>query len=142
VSDELIGRMMVLSERYISDRFLPDKAIDLLDESCSCAALRNKAASELAGVEKELASLKQQEEQLMQTEGQDIYKQLADFKSEECRLLAKAQGLRDAAGEVNVTDDDVAQASSSCGQAYRPTACASRNSSGSSDAEADAAVER
>jgi ATP-dependent Clp protease ATP-binding subunit ClpC len=109
VSDELIGRMVVLSERYISDRFLPDKAIDLLDESCSCAALRNKAASELAGVEKELAGLKQQEEQLIQTEGQDIYKQLADFKSEECRLLAKAQGLRDAAGEVNVTDDDVAR---------------------------------
>jgi ATP-dependent Clp protease ATP-binding subunit ClpC len=109
VSDALVSKIVTLSERYISDRFLPDKAIDLLDESCSCAALRNKAASELAGVEKQLASLKQEEEQLMQSEGQDIYKQLADFKSEECKLLAKAQGLRDAAGDVEVTDDDVAR---------------------------------
>lgn len=109
VSDELVVKIVRLSERYISDRFLPDKAIDLLDESCSCAALRNKAASELAGVEKQLSNLKQEEEQLMQSEGQDIYKQLADYKSEECKLLAKAQGLRDAAGDVVVTDDDVAR---------------------------------
>ncbi len=108
VSDEILNLVVTYSERYITDRFLPDKAIDLLDESCSCAALRNKAASELAGVERELTSLKSQEEKLMQTEGQDIYKQLADVKSEECRLLAKAQGLRDAAGDVAVTEDDLA----------------------------------
>ena len=108
VSDHILDRIVRLSERYIHDRFLPDKAIDLLDESCSCAALRNKAASELAGVERQLTGLKQQEEQLMQAEGQDIYKQLADLKSEECRLLAKAQGLRDAAGDIAVTEDDLA----------------------------------
>jgi ATP-dependent Clp protease ATP-binding subunit ClpC len=109
VSDELIKEIVTLSERYINDRFLPDKAIDLLDESCSCAALGNKAASELAGVERQLSGLKQQEDQLMQNEGQDVYKQLADFKSEECRLLAKAQGLRDAAGDVAVTEEDIAK---------------------------------
>jgi ATP-dependent Clp protease ATP-binding subunit ClpA len=86
---------------------LPDKAIDLLDESCACAALRNKAASELAGVERQLSSLKLQEEALVQSEGQDIYRQLADVKAEECRLFAKAQGLRDAAGEIAVTEDDL-----------------------------------
>ena len=109
VDDYILSRIVSLSERYISDRFLPDKAIDLLDESCSCAALRNKAASELAGVERQLTTLKSQEEQLIQSEGQDVYKQLADLKSEECRLLAKAQGLRDAAGEVVVTEDDVSR---------------------------------
>lgn len=109
VADELIPKIVRLSERYISDRFLPDKAIDLLDESCACAALRNKAASELAGVERKLSGLKSQEEQLMQSEGQDIYKQLADIKAEECRLLAKAQGLRDAAGDISVTDDDLSR---------------------------------
>lgn len=108
ISEDILHRIVAYSERYITDRFLPDKAIDLLDESCSCAALRNKAASELAGVERELTTLKAQEEQLMQTEGQDIYKQLADVKSEECRLLAKAQGLRDAAGDIAVTEDDLA----------------------------------
>ncbi|MFT9056098.1 MAG: ATP-dependent Clp protease ATP-binding subunit [Ethanoligenens sp.] len=108
IPEEILERIVIFSERYITDRFLPDKAIDLLDESCSCSALRNKAASELSGVERELTTLKAQEEQLMQTEGQDIYKQLADVKSEECRLLAKAQGLRDAAGDVAVTEDDLA----------------------------------
>lgn len=108
IPEEILDHIVTYAERYITDRFLPDKAIDLLDESCSCAALRNKAASELAGVERELTALKTQEEQLMQTEGQDIYKQLADVKSEECRLLAKAQGLRDAAGDIAVTEDDLA----------------------------------
>lgn len=109
VKDELISEIVRLSERYINDRFLPDKAIDLLDESCSCTALRNKAAAELAGVERKLNSLKLEEEALVQSEGQDIYKKLADVKAEECRLLAKAQGLRDAAGDVSVTEDDVAK---------------------------------
>jgi ATP-dependent Clp protease ATP-binding subunit ClpC len=109
VDDALISKIVRLSERYISDRFLPDKAIDLLDESCACAALRNKAASELAGVERKLSGLKVQEEQLVQSEGQDIYKQLADVKAEECRLLATAQGLRDAAGDISVTDDDLSR---------------------------------
>ena len=109
VSGDLVEKIVRLSERYINDRFLPDKAIDLLDEACACAALRNKAASELAGVERQLSSLKQQEEQLIQNEGQDIYKQLADIKSDECRLLAKAQGLRDAAGDIAVTEDDLAK---------------------------------
>ncbi len=109
VADDFIPKIVRMSERYITDRFLPDKAIDLLDEACACAALRNKAASELAGVERRLAGLKAQEEQLSQAEGQDIYKQLADVKAEECRLLAKAQGLRDAAGDIAVTEDDLAR---------------------------------
>jgi ATP-dependent Clp protease ATP-binding subunit ClpC len=109
IEDSFIKSIVNLSERYITDRFLPDKAIDLLDESCSCAALRNKAASELAGVERQLQSLKLQEEQMMQADGQDVYKQLADLKSDECRLLARAQGLRDAAGDLFVTDDDLAK---------------------------------
>lgn len=109
VPERLLGKIVSLSERYITDRFLPDKAIDLLDESCACAALRNKAASELAGVERQLTTLKTQEEQLVQSEGQDIYRQLADVKAEECRLLAKAQGLRDAAGDISVTEDDLAK---------------------------------
>ena len=109
IPEELIPKIVRLSERYISDRFLPDKSIDLLDEACACAALRNKAASELSGVERKLANLKLQEEQLVQSEGQDIYKQLADVKAEECRLLAKAQGLRDAAGDITVTEDDLSR---------------------------------
>ena len=43
VDDDVVRKTVILSERYITDRFLPDKAIDLLDESCACAALRNKS---------------------------------------------------------------------------------------------------
>ena len=46
VSEKIARRMVVLAERYINDRYLPDKAIDLLDESCACAALRNKKLAE------------------------------------------------------------------------------------------------
>ena len=46
LSDDIIKRAVVLSERYITDRFLPDKAIDLMDESCACAALRNASMAE------------------------------------------------------------------------------------------------
>ena len=45
ISDDLVYRAVTLAERYITDRFLPDKAIDLLDEACTCANLRNKAIS-------------------------------------------------------------------------------------------------
>ena len=46
VSEQICRRMVVLAERYINDRYLPDKAIDLLDEACACAALRNKKLEE------------------------------------------------------------------------------------------------
>ncbi len=54
VSPEMARSMVVLSERYINDRFLPDKAIDLLDEACSCAALRNKEMAEYDELNKKL----------------------------------------------------------------------------------------
>ena len=60
ISDHLVHEAVVLSERYITDRFLPDKAIDLLDEACTSANLRNKAISECELAEKELADLKQE----------------------------------------------------------------------------------
>ena len=58
ISDTLVHKAVVLSERYITDRFLPDKAIDLLDEACTAANLRNKAISEAEIAERDLADLK------------------------------------------------------------------------------------
>ena len=57
ISDSLVHRAVVLSERYINDRFLPDKAIDLLDEACTCANLRNKSISDLETAEDDLKLL-------------------------------------------------------------------------------------
>lgn len=61
VPDEMVRSIVILSERYISDRFLPDKAIDLLDEACTCAALRCKALMEYEQAQQRLSLLKKEE---------------------------------------------------------------------------------
>ena len=64
VSEEIARRIVVLSERYISDRYLPDKAIDLLDEACACAALRNKRLEEYDAMELNLNKERVREQDL------------------------------------------------------------------------------
>ena len=64
VPEAMVKRAVVLSERYINDRFLPDKAIDLLDESCACAALRNVPMAEYDRANAELEKLRAQEEEM------------------------------------------------------------------------------
>ncbi len=64
VSEAVARRMVVLAERYISDRYLPDKAIDLLDEACACAALRNKQLEEYDRMERDLNRQRVREQDL------------------------------------------------------------------------------
>ena len=54
ITDDILKSCVKLSERYITDRYLPDKAIDLMDEACACAALRNKAIDDFAEKVKEI----------------------------------------------------------------------------------------
>ena len=78
VSEAIARRMVVLSERYISDRYLPDKAIDLLDEACACAALRNKRLEEFESKERALGKERVREQDLTApTGGQVDYEELA-----------------------------------------------------------------
>ena len=78
VSDAIARRMVVLSERYISDRYLPDKAIDLLDEACACAALRNKRLEEYESKERALQKERVREQDLTAPTGMQIdYEELA-----------------------------------------------------------------
>ena len=64
IPDEIIKKAVLLSERYVTDRYLPDKAIDLLDEACACASLANKAVDELYNANKKLAEYNDQLEEL------------------------------------------------------------------------------
>lgn len=64
IPDYLINRLVVLSERYIMDRFLPDKAIDLMDEAATYAALNNKSLAEYDRINSEIDSLKSEEEKI------------------------------------------------------------------------------
>ena len=109
ISDALVKKAVVLSERYITDRFLPDKAIDLLDEACTCANLRNKAISDLEISERKLADLKLDEEDLMsETENID-YEAIAKLKSDIVLCENDIAGLTDKANDNAVTEEDIAK---------------------------------
>ena len=66
IPDDIIRKAVHLSERYINDRFLPDKAIDLMDEACACASLRNKAVDKLYIVNKKIGELASEEAELLE----------------------------------------------------------------------------
>ena len=109
ITDDVLKSCVKLSERYITDRYLPDKAIDLMDEACACAALRNKAIDELYIINKRIAELSMQEEE-ENAKVEDIdYEKLAQLKSELAICKAKANELYVPAAENKVCDDDLAR---------------------------------
>ncbi len=93
VSPEMCRQAVVLSERYITDRYLPDKAIDLIDEACSNVNLHNAALERTAEVEKELADLAKEREVLLENTSEQAYERLAAIKSTELRLQDERQQL-------------------------------------------------
>ncbi len=109
ISDALVKKTVVLSERYITDRFLPDKAIDLLDEACTCANLRNKAISDLEIAERKLSELKAEEEALMNAAQDMDYEAIAKLKSDIVKCEAEAEELTQKALDNGVTEADIAK---------------------------------
>jgi len=84
---------VTMSERYITDRYLPDKAIDLIDEACSNVNLRNKSLARLSEVTKELADLAKEKEVMVAAATEEAYQRLAHIRSLELRLEAEQQQL-------------------------------------------------
>ncbi|MDD6021083.1 MAG: AAA family ATPase [Oscillospiraceae bacterium] len=111
ISDELVRKTVVLSERYITDRFLPDKAIDLLDEACTCANLRNKAISDYELSERKLEDLRLDEEELAAPkENEPIdYEAVANVKSEIVKCENELEQLKEKAQDNAVTEEDIAK---------------------------------
>ena len=95
VSKEMCRQAVIMSERYITDRYLPDKAIDLIDEACSNVNLNNKYLARLAEVKKELADLAKEKEVMMAAATDEAYQRLASIRSMELRLEAEQQGLEE-----------------------------------------------
>ena len=93
VSPEICRQAVLMSERYITDRYLPDKAIDLIDEACSNVNLHNSALSRAAAVDKELADLAKEREVLVGQDSEQAYERLARLKSTELRLTQEKQRL-------------------------------------------------
>ena len=111
VPAEVLSAVVTLSERYITDRFLPDKAIDLLDEACACCNLAHPVISEYLGMQKELDALKQEEAEM---EGADVneaidYERVAERKTRIAKLESELPAKQAAASEIQVTMDDVAK---------------------------------
>ncbi len=111
ISDALVYRAVHLSERYINDRFLPDKAIDLLDEACTCANLRNVAISDYQKLMTKLEDLNEREEELLDTtseEGPD-YEAISNLKAEKIAVEKEAAQVKIKADDNDVTEEDIAR---------------------------------
>lgn len=109
VPDSLIEKIVNLSERYVNDRFLPDKAIDLLDEACACSSLANKNIDELYSVNKKIADCHIQIENLESDLENIDYEKLAIEKANLEKYKKEAELLYKPASENIVTDADVAK---------------------------------
>ena len=109
VSDAIAEDIVRLSERYITDRYLPDKAIDLLDEACSCAELRNKALEEYLAMRRSAEKLRADEQTASADTENTDYERLAQIKAELIRCENQLAQLEPEAKNAAVTDEDVAR---------------------------------
>ncbi|MDE6425976.1 MAG: AAA family ATPase [Ruminococcus sp.] len=106
ISDYLVRVCAVLSERYITDRFLPDKAIDLLDEGCARACIRSPEIAEYDKLKKEIAVLEGMEKNISEQAEPD-YKALAEVKGKLIRTHEKETELKAKAENVQVAEEDI-----------------------------------
>ncbi|MBQ8582637.1 MAG: AAA family ATPase [Ruminococcus sp.] len=108
ISDYLVRVCAVLSERYITDRFLPDKAIDLMDEGCAHACIRSPEIAEHVNIVKEIEVLEGMEKSISEQTEPD-YQALAEIKGKLIHAREKETKLREKAENVQVTEDDIAK---------------------------------
>jgi ATP-dependent Clp protease ATP-binding subunit ClpC len=111
VPADVLSAAVTLSERYITDRYLPDKAIDLLDEACACCNLAHPVISEYLEMQKELDALRQEEAEM---ENADVnepidYERVAERKTRMAQLESELPAKQAAASAIQVTMDDVAK---------------------------------
>lgn len=108
VDDDIVRKTVVLSERYITDRFLPDKAIDLLDESCACAALRNKNMERHDKLEDERQNLLIRKDAL--TNADEVnYEQLAEVNTSLARIDSDLKEIDPETLVSKVTEENIAK---------------------------------
>ena len=93
ISLEIARQCVILSERYLTDRFLPDKAIDLLDEACSDVNLRCKEISRKAELMKERDDYELELQMLTEDTENEHYERLAHIRSHLCRIASEIERL-------------------------------------------------
>lgn len=108
VPDQIVKRAVILSERYITDRFLPDKAIDLLDEACACTALRNKSMETYDKLREEEHGLIMQEDEIASDAENIDYEKLALVREELAKVGNKIKRIQNKALNSSVEESDLA----------------------------------
>ena len=108
ISTDVIKQAVIMSEKYIHDRFLPDKAIDILDEACSRINLENKDLFKLEILKKELAQVQSQKEEVAQADTTEDYQKAADLKTRECQIIEDIDKLNKKMKPKNLTVQDIA----------------------------------
>jgi ATP-dependent Clp protease ATP-binding subunit ClpA len=109
ISNDVISQTVIMSEKYIHDRFLPDKAIDILDEACSRINLNNKELYELEILKNELAKVQEEKEEAAQADSTEDYQKAAELKTKECTLNEQISELNKKLELKNLTIQDVAE---------------------------------
>jgi ATP-dependent Clp protease ATP-binding subunit ClpE len=109
ISDEVIEAAARMSERYITDRFLPDKAIDVIDEAASRSNLRNSGLVELERLKEELEGVQEEKDYAISVDSIEDYQKAAGLKVRECQLLDQIREAEKLYVGLEVRLDDVAQ---------------------------------
>ena len=108
ISNDVIKQTVIMSEKYIHDRFLPDKAIDILDEACSRINLNNKELYNLEVLKNELKNIQEQKEEAALADSTEDYKKAADLKMKECSIQEQIDTLSKKLKIKNLTAADIA----------------------------------
>ena len=108
ISDDIIAKTVYLSEKYIHDRFLPDKAIDILDEACSRINLNNKELYTLETLKNELKQVQEEKSEAAQADSTEDYQKAADLKTKECQLNEQISELEKIIQPKDLTLQDIA----------------------------------
>lgn len=109
ISNEVIRQAVIMSEKYIHDRFLPDKAIDILDEACSRINLDNKDLYKLEVLKNELKVVQDEKNEAAQADSTEDYQKAADLKTRECQLIEQIDNINKNLKLKEVTIQDIAE---------------------------------
>ena len=108
ISLDVIKQAVIMSEKYIHDRFLPDKAIDILDEACSRINLENKDLYKLEMLKQELTQVQNEKEEVVAADSTEDYQRAADLKTRECQLIEEIDKLNQKMKPKQLTIQDIA----------------------------------
>lgn len=108
IPENVIRAAAILSERYITDRFLPDKAIDVIDEAASKANLKNVHIAKIIRLQRELDEITEQIDTASEAVTEEDFRTLADLRTSECKIKEDIKTLKEKKEEICLTEQDVA----------------------------------